>query len=179
MCRFPFRTEPPSLPAGDWQQGDRAVDVVINLIIFVHFVAFVAGGSNSVVGPVIGTRMASASPEQRAGYIGVMTALGQVGKVAMATLLITGPLIMFMKYGGLGGASIWFWIKMALVAIGVVSTAVFGRSLQATTLAAPAGFSVAAKTGAVALIVLWLAIIFLGRAIAYDVEVWGSLAPRA
>ena len=67
-----------------------------------------------------------------------------------------------------------FWMKMALVAIGVLSTAFFGRSLRATPFAARAEFSAAAKTGAVALIVLWLAIIFLGRAIAYDVEVWGS-----
>jgi hypothetical protein len=69
-----------------------------------------------------------------------------------------------------------FWIKMALLAIGVTSTAIFGRSLKPTTLAAGREFSAAAKTGAVALVLLWLAIIFLGRAIAYDVEVWGSLS---
>jgi uncharacterized membrane protein len=61
--------------------------------------------------------LASASPDQRAGYFGVMNALSQVGKVAMVTLLVTGPLVLFLKYGGLGGASIWFWIKMALVAL--------------------------------------------------------------
>lgn len=72
-----------------------------------------------------------------------------------------------------------FWIKMALLAIGVTSTAIFGRTLNATALAAHPGFSAPAKTAAVALVVLWLAIIFLGRAIAYDVEVWGSLAPHA
>ncbi|MBD8064237.1 hypothetical protein IC608_01940 [Devosia sp. PTR5] len=93
------------------------MDIVINLLIWVHIVAFVAGGSNSVVGPVIGARLASASPDQRAGYFGVMNALSQVGKVAMVTLLVTGPLVLFLKYGGLGGASIWFWIKMALVAL--------------------------------------------------------------
>jgi hypothetical protein len=27
--------------------------------------------------------------------------------------------------------------------------------------------------------VLWLAIVFLGRAIAYDVEVWGTLSPHS
>jgi hypothetical protein len=69
-----------------------------------------------------------------------------------------------------------FWIKMALLAIGVTSSALFGRSLVRTTLAAGAEFSRAAKAGAVALVVLWLAIIFLGRAIAYDTEVWGSLS---
>ncbi|MBJ3783835.1 hypothetical protein [Devosia sediminis] len=98
-----------------------AMDVVINLLIFVHIVAFVAGGSNSVVGPVIGSRMATATPELRAGYFGVTTALGQVGKAAMATLLITGPLILFLKYGGLDGASVWFWAKMALVVVMLTS----------------------------------------------------------
>ena len=93
------------------------MDVVINLLIWVHVIGFVVGGSNSVVGPVIGARMATATPEQRVGYFGVMNTLSQVGKVAMAALLITGPLIMFMKYGGLGGASVWFWVKMVLVAV--------------------------------------------------------------
>lgn len=98
-----------------------AMDFVINLLIFVHIVAFVAGGSNSVVGPVMGARMASATPEQRAGYFGVMNTLGQVGKVAMVALLVTGPLIIFLKYGGLDGASTWFWIKMVLVVVMLAS----------------------------------------------------------
>lgn len=93
------------------------MDIAINLLIWIHVIAFVAGGSNSVVGPVIGGRMATASPDQQAGYYAVMNTLSQVGKVAMAALLISGPLIMFLKYGGLGGASVWFWIKMALVVV--------------------------------------------------------------
>ncbi|MEP7245968.1 MAG: DUF6644 family protein [Gammaproteobacteria bacterium] len=72
-----------------------------------------------------------------------------------------------------------FWMKMTLVIIGVLGTAFFGRSLRATPIVAPARFSAAARTGAVALIVLWLAIIFLGRAIAYDKEVWGSFSLHA
>jgi uncharacterized protein DUF6644 len=73
-----------------------------------------------------------------------------------------------------------FWIKMTLVLIGVIGTALLGRTLLRS--AAPAegpGFSGAAKAGAIALTVLWLAIIFLGRAIAYDKEVWGSLSLHA
>ena len=69
-----------------------------------------------------------------------------------------------------------FWIKMALLAVAIVSTAIFGRSLQRATLTAQPEFSAAAKTVAVANIAIWLAIIFLGRAIAYDVEVWGSFS---
>lgn len=69
-----------------------------------------------------------------------------------------------------------FWLKMALLAIGVTSTVAFGRSLKPATLGAGPEFSAAAKTASVAIVVLWLAIIFLGRAIAYDKEVWGSLS---
>ena len=68
-----------------------------------------------------------------------------------------------------------FWIKMTLLAISVAGTALFGHKLRPVSPTAPAAFSSGARTAAVGLMVLWLAIIFLGRAIAYDVEVWGSL----
>jgi hypothetical protein len=71
-----------------------------------------------------------------------------------------------------------FWLKMTLLVIGITGTFFFGRALRPAT-GASAEFSVAAKTGAIALIVLWLAVIFLGRAIAYDQEVWGSLSLHA
>jgi uncharacterized membrane protein SirB2 len=69
-----------------------------------------------------------------------------------------------------------FWLKMTLIVIGVASTAYLGRSLRPIPLALGQPFSAGARTGAVMLVVLWLAIIFLGRAIAYDTEVWGSLS---
>lgn len=72
--------------------------------------------------------------------------------------------------------SLSFWLKMTLLVIAAASTALLGRSLAR---AGDTGFGTGARTGAVALIVLWIAIIFLGRAIAYDVEVWGSLSPSA
>lgn len=93
------------------------MDIVIKLLLWLHIVAFVAGGSNSVVGPVIAGRLPSATPEAKAAYYGVMKALSQVGKVSMAVLLITGPLMLWLKYGGLGSANVWFWVKMALIVV--------------------------------------------------------------
>jgi hypothetical protein len=79
--------------------------------------------------------------------------------------------------------SLSFWIKMTLLAIGVTTAIAFQRSLAPAVLAGGADpqFSAATKSAAMATVILWLAIIFLGRAIAYDVEVWGalSLSPRA
>jgi uncharacterized membrane protein SirB2 len=51
-----------------------------------------------------------------------------------------------------------------------------GVSVADATGVAAAEFSPGAKAVAAGLMVVWLAIIFLGRAIAYDVEVWGALS---
>ncbi len=72
-----------------------------------------------------------------------------------------------------------FWLKMALVAIGVTGTALYGRSLKSAAAGAPAVFPVSAKAASVLIVILWLAVIFLGRAIAYDKQVWGALSPHA
>ena len=67
-----------------------------------------------------------------------------------------------------------FWIKMSLIAIGVASALYFGRTVSAAATAADASYSGRARVVAVATIILWLAIIFFGRSIAYDVEIWES-----
>jgi hypothetical protein len=72
-----------------------------------------------------------------------------------------------------------FWMKMSLLTIAVTGTAVFGRTLRAVPATASAEISVGAKVASLAIVALWLAIIFLGRAIAYDKEVWGSLSLHA
>jgi uncharacterized membrane protein SirB2 len=65
-----------------------------------------------------------------------------------------------------------FWFKMAFLAIGVGSAAYFGKVVRSSGgLGQPAGRARFVAMGTVA---LWLGIIFFGRAIAYDVEVWGS-----
>jgi uncharacterized membrane protein SirB2 len=74
-----------------------------------------------------------------------------------------------------------FRLKMALLVIGVTSAAAFGRSVQSTVrvggAAVAAPFPARVRIAAVATLLLWLAIILLGRAIAYDDVVWGSWSP--
>jgi uncharacterized membrane protein SirB2 len=68
-----------------------------------------------------------------------------------------------------------FWIKMALLAVGITSALYFGRTVATASAGAQIGDAGGrARFVAAATIVLWLAIIFMGRSIAYDVEVWGS-----
>src|SRR5690606_14105198 len=70
-----------------------------------------------------------------------------------------------------------FWLKMTLLAIAVASALAFARAMRRAADGAFAGPpSPLQKAAAVGTVALWLAIIFLGRAIAYDVEVWGRLS---
>ena len=67
-----------------------------------------------------------------------------------------------------------FWLKMALLVVGIVSALSFGRVIVASAGAPAEVTSGGARVVAVATIVLWIAIMFLGRWIAYDVEIWES-----
>jgi hypothetical protein len=76
--------------------------------------------------------------------------------------------------------TISFRLKMLLLVIGIASAALFGRSVRRgvragamETARMPAGMRLAAACT----IVLWLAVIFLGRAIAYDDSIWGEWSP--
>jgi uncharacterized membrane protein SirB2 len=98
------------------------------------------------------------------------------GLVVMAatglTLIVAEPVREF--------TALSFWLKMTLLVVSITSILIFGRTLRPAARTSPtAEFSAGRKAAAVGTVVLWLAIIFLGRAIAYDVEVWGSLSLHA
>lgn len=66
-----------------------------------------------------------------------------------------------------------FWLKMALILVGVLGLLALRRS--ASRVAGndmPGGLRFASGM----LLAVWIAIIYLGRAIAYDAEVWGRLS---
>lgn len=99
------------------------MDIALTLglvLFFVHIVAFVAGGANSVVMPILGTKMATATPQLRAEYMDVAHRLAKVGKWAMVTLLVTGVLVLWLKWNFIV-PNAWFWVKM----IGIVAMLVF------------------------------------------------------
>ncbi len=88
---------------------------------------------------------------------------------ALLVMVLTGfVLIIGEPYREAGALS--FWLKMALIAVAVLSVSGLGRTLAGRT----GNFAGGPRAAALAIIMIWIAIIFLGRAIAYDTEVWGA-----
>ena len=93
----------------------------------------------------------------------------------LVVMFVTGVLLVIgeppREFGALS-----FWIKMSLVVCAVLLTAFLGTQLKSAPHDAATPLRGPARPTAYVLVVLWIAIIFLGRAIAYDVEVWGKLS---
>lgn len=93
---------------------------VLGLILFiVHIVAFIAGGANSVLMPIVGPRLATATPEMRGQLMGIVEGVAKVGKYAMATLLISGVLVLWLKWDWVIPNN-WFWAKMGFIVLMIV-----------------------------------------------------------
>ena len=92
----------------------------LGLLLFViHIVAFVAGGANGVLMAVMGPRLATASPDGRQMLFSVADAVSRIGKYSMIALLVTGVLVLWLKWEWVVPNG-WFWVKMALVVTMIV-----------------------------------------------------------
>lgn len=59
--------------------------------------------------------------------------LTRFGHWGIIVLLVSGPILLFVRYGGFDGVSHWFWAKMGLVALlaaGVVTSAMSARKMR-------------------------------------------------
>ncbi len=96
----------------------------LGLILFViHIVAFIAGGANSVIMPIIGPRLAAGTPEVRGQLMGIVEGVAKVGKYALATLLISGILMLWLKLDWVIPSN-WFWAKMGFIVLMIVFIAI-------------------------------------------------------
>lgn len=101
------------------------MEVVVNLLIWIHLLALAAGGATTFGMPVAGRGMATATPEQRPALLALMKRLSTIGRAAIGTLIVTGLLIVWLDYGGFGTMNVWFWIKMVLV-VALLAGVIYG-----------------------------------------------------
>lgn len=115
------------------------MDYLNYALLWVHLVALAAGGAATFGIPVVAARIAGSSADTRPVLFAIVNGISRVARIAMVALLITGPLLVWLKYGGIEGFNFWFWAKMALVALLlglVIFSGVNGKRAQGGDMAA-------------------------------------------
>jgi putative membrane protein len=93
------------------------MDIFLNLLLWLHFtgVAMALGGGMALA--VTGPQFMANVAEYPELMWSVETALSRVGSAGLLLLLITGPLMVWLRFGGTAAMNGWFWLKMGLVAV--------------------------------------------------------------
>ncbi|MBI1360953.1 MAG: hypothetical protein GC155_11805 [Alphaproteobacteria bacterium] len=94
--------------------------VVVNLLLWLHLVGVAMGVGGGIALSQTGPRLIAAAPENRADLWPLEKFFSRIGALGVAILLVTGPLMVWLKFGGVAGFNIWFWLKMGLVVVAVI-----------------------------------------------------------
>lgn len=95
------------------------MDALITGLLWVHFVALAMGLGGGIAMSQVGPRLASAPPDQRELWWPLANVLTRIAVIGMGLLLISGPLLVWLKFNGGSGLGVWFAVKMGLVATAV------------------------------------------------------------
>ncbi len=101
-----------------------SMPVIINLVLSLHLIALAMGVGGGLALSQVGPRLVASAPDQRATWWPLVTVYSRIARAGIILLLITGPLLLWLKYGGEAGLNGWFKVKMALVLVLVVSIGV-------------------------------------------------------
>lgn len=93
------------------------MDILINLLFWVHLLALVGGGASSVAMPIIGSKLATADGATRETLFEIAGRITRTGRGALGGLIVTGMLLFWLKWDFSAPSMVWFGIKMALVVV--------------------------------------------------------------
>ena len=89
------------------------MDIAFDLALTAHMLSLLAAGVALIGLPIVIARMRGATPELRSALGGIVKAFGRTAQIAFGVLIVSGPLMVWLRYGGVDGLNSWFWVKMA------------------------------------------------------------------
>lgn len=121
------------------------MQIVNDLLFWLHLMALSLGGVATFGIPLLAARLPGADPAARPVLGQAIERFSKLGSAAIGTLILTGAILVFSKYGGLGGLGAVFWLKILLVVV-LIGVIVVNKRLGAR---ARAGDRAAAEQAAV------------------------------
>ncbi|WP_127142875.1 hypothetical protein [Pelagibacterium montanilacus] len=91
------------------------MDLLIKSLLFVHFIGLAIGMGSGIALSNAGRISADTKEPVEQGMARLTAALRQNSHVGLVLLWVSGLLMVWLKYGGVAGLGLWFWVKMAAV----------------------------------------------------------------
>jgi putative membrane protein len=98
--------------------------VSTTLLLWLHFIGVGMGMGGGIALSQVGPRLIAAPADGRELLWTLERFFSRIGAAGLALLLATGPLMLWLKFGGAGGLGGWFWAKMVFVALAFVGVLV-------------------------------------------------------
>lgn len=99
------------------------MDIVTNLLFWLHFIGLAMGLGGGIALGFVGPKLIVAEGRMLEEMWRFERFFGRVGSAGLAVLVITGPLMLWLKFGGPDGLTWWFWAKMVFVLIALTGVA--------------------------------------------------------
>jgi protoporphyrinogen IX oxidase len=128
------------------------MDLLLSLLLWVHFLGLAVGLGSGIALSQTSPRLATANEHElpllwKLEHTFSGTTLG-----GLVALLVTGPLLAWLKYGGMAGMPTWFWAKMVfvlLVAVGMVGHLLAARRFRAGSVTAYRWMEIGGRTAGI------------------------------
>lgn len=89
--------------------------IVTDIVLIVHFVGLMMGAGGGL-GSTIVMAQARVLPAEQAGPLrSVGPALARLSTVGLILMLLSGPALVSLKYGGFSNMPMLFWVKLVFV----------------------------------------------------------------
>ena len=100
------------------------MDIFTNLLFWLHFIGLAMGLGGGIALGFVGPKLIEAKGPMLEEMWGFERFFGRVGSAGLILLIITGPLMLWLKFGGPEGLTWWFLAKMAFVVIALCGVAI-------------------------------------------------------
>jgi putative membrane protein len=106
------------------------MDALLNALLFAHFLGLMLGSAATLTLVAMTGQQAAANPEQSPTLFRLGSALAGLSHAGFLLLLVSGPLLLWLKYGGFGGVNGWFHVKLSLVVVVIITIILSARALR-------------------------------------------------
>jgi uncharacterized membrane protein len=106
------------------------MDITIKILLWIHLMALVGGGAAAVALPVVASRIVGAAPDTQSVLFGIGDRISMMARGALVVLLISGPLLFWLKWDFGAPSAAWFGIKMLLILVLLAGVIIAGINIK-------------------------------------------------